>query len=288
MPPGAADGNLSGGSYQKWYDHKVHRNFDVCADDHCQRYQGLTRATNPAVQKAVDATWGQNLSFDGELCDARFSKCCGGIMERFSTCWADEDKPYLQPLPDTPGHLPPGLQEASDDSHAASGQPSSATPFCSRAGSALLNRIFSSCDVGTTDFYRWTETYGVERLSALIREKSGIDIGRLTALEPVEKGPSGRIFRLRVTGTEGSFEVGKELEIRRILSESHLKSSAFEAEFTPDGNVVFHGRGWGHGVGLCQIGAAVMADEGYSCREILSHYYPGAQLSDRGTPGEDR
>ncbi len=293
VPPGAADESLRGvghlWSYQKWYDHTEHRNFDVCADDHCQRYQGLTLATNPAVQKAVDATWGQILSFDGELCDARFSKCCGGIMERFSSCWADEDKPYLQPLPDTPGHISPADSQVPEDcSRTASGQPAAAAPFCSRAGSALLTRIFSSCDVGTADFYRWTETYGVERLSALIREKSGIDIGRLTALEPVEKGPSGRIFRLRVTGTAGSFEVGKELEIRRILSESHLKSSAFEAEFTPDGNVVFRGRGWGHGVGLCQIGAAVMADEGYSCREILSHYYPGAQLSESGAAEDVR
>lgn len=213
-------------------------------------------------------------------------------MERFSTCWADEDKPYLQPLPDTPGHLPPVEPDSSVGLRTASGQPaeagSAATPFCSRAGSALLSRIFSSCDVGTTDFYTWTETYGVERLSALIREKSGIDIGRLTALEALEKGPSGRICRLRITGTEGGFEVGKELEIRRLLSESHLKSSAFEAEFTPEGNVVFHGRGWGHGVGLCQIGAAVMAEEGYAYRDILSHYYPGAILSEPNvTAGDD-
>ncbi len=248
------------GSYTKWYDRSEHRNFDVCADDHCQRYQGLTRATNPAVQKAVDATWGQVLSYEGELCDARFSKCCGGMMERFATCWADGDKPYLRPLPDTPEHLPGG------------------TPFCSLAGESLLSRIFSSCDVGTADFYRWTEVYDIDRLSALICRKSGIDIGSLTALEAVETGPSGRICRLRIIGTKCSFTVGKELEIRRLLSESHLKSSAFEAEFTSDGRVILRGRGWGHGVGLCQIGAAVMAEQGYSCEDILRHYYPGTQV----------
>ncbi len=284
---GAADGSQRGlrnfGSYQKWYDHGEHLHFDVCADDHCQRYQGLTRATNPAVQKAVDATWGQVLTFDGELCDARFSKCCGGIMERFSTCWADEDKPYLQPLPDTPGHLPDGTPipgasgEVSADGHTPTpGTP--AAPFCSLADSSLLARVFNNYDRETTDFYRWTEVYDIERLSALVREKSGIDVGRLTALEALETGPSGRICRLRVVGTNGFFEVGKELEIRRLLSNSHLKSSAFEAEFTPDGRVVLRGRGWGHGVGLCQIGAAVMADKGYSCDEILRHYYPGARV----------
>ncbi len=298
VPLGAADESLRGvghlWSYQKWYDHTEHRNFDVCADDHCQRYQGLTRATNRAVQKAVDATWGQVLSFDGELCDARFSKCCGGIMERFSTCWADEDKPYLQPLPDTPGHLPEGspLQAHPSAGQPAHGSPApsaaAAVPFCSLAGPSLLSRIFSSCDVETTDFYRWTEAYDIERLSGIVRKKSGIDIGRLTALEAIERGPSGRIYRLRIVGTKTGFEVGKELEIRRLLSDSHLKSSAFVTEFTKDGRVVFHGRGWGHGVGLCQIGAAVMADEGYAYREILSHYYPGAQLSESGTAEDIR
>ena len=289
---GAADGSQRGlmdfGSYQKWYDHSEHLNFDVCADDHCQRYQGLTRATNPAVQKAVDSTWGQVLTFDGELCDARFSKCCGGIMERFSTCWADEDKPYLQPLPDTPGHLPEGtlIPEGSLPGTSGVGTATgrmisteqAAVPFCSLADNALLARVFNNYDRETTDFYRWTETYDTERLSAIVREKSGIDVGRLTALEPLEKGPSGRISKLRIVGTDGFFEVGKELEIRRLLSESHLKSSAFEAEFTPDGRVVLRGRGWGHGVGLCQIGAAVMADKGYSCSEILLHYYPGTHV----------
>lgn len=257
--------------YIRWYDRSDHRNFDVCADDHCQRYQGLTRATEISVQKAIDATWGQVLTFEGELCDARFSKCCGGTTELFSTCWAADDKAYLPALPDTPGHLPLDTANA-DDTIVA--------PFCSLADSPLLARVFNSYDRETTDFYRWTQVYELSELSALVREKSGVDIGELTALEPLAKGASGRIFRLRVVGTKNSFIVGKELEIRRILSPSHLRSSAFDAEFTSDGRVILRGLGWGHGVGLCQIGAAVMADRGYGYRAILEHYYPGTQISE--------
>ena len=257
--------------YIRWYDRSDHRNFDVCADDHCQRYQGLTRATEASVQKAIDATWGQVLTFGGELCDARFSKCCGGTTELFSTCWASDDKAYLPALPDTPGHLP--LDTANADGTIV-------VPFCSLADSPLLARVFNSYDRETTDFYRWTQVYELRELSALVREKSGVDIGELTALEPLAKGASGRIFRLRVVGTKNSFIVGKELEIRRILSPSHLRSSAFDAEFTSDGRVILRGLGWGHGVGLCQIGAAVMADRGYGYRAILEHYYPGTQVSE--------
>ena len=257
--------------YIRWYDRSDHRNFDVCADDHCQRYQGLTRATGTSVQKAIDATWGQVLTFEGELCDARFSKCCGGTTELFSTCWAADDKAYLPALPDTPGHLP--LDTANADGTIVA-------PFCSLADSPLLARVFNSYDRETTDFYRWTQVYELRELSALVREKSGVDIGELTALEPLAKGASGRIFRLRVVGTKNSFIVGKELEIRRILSPSHLRSSAFDAEFTSDGRVILRGLGWGHGVGLCQIGAAVMADRGYGYRAILEHYYPGTQVSE--------
>lgn len=257
--------------YIRWYDRSDHCNFDVCADDHCQRYQGLTRATETSVQKAIDATWGQVLTFEGELCDARFSKCCGGTTELFSTCWAADDKAYLPALPDTPEHLPLDTANADD---------TIVVPFCSLADSPLLARVFNSYDRETTDFYRWTQVYELRELSALVREKSGVDIGELTALEPLAKGASGRIFRLRVVGTKNSFIVGKELEIRRILSPSHLRSSAFDAEFTSDGRVILRGLGWGHGVGLCQIGAAVMADRGYGYRAILEHYYPGTQISE--------
>lgn len=255
--------------YVKWYGHGDHRNFDVCADDHCQRYQGLTSDVESVARKAVDATWGQVLTFGGELCDTRFSKCCGGVTELFQTCWADTDMPYLPALPDTPGHVPQDAGKGDD------------APFCSLADRSLLLRIFNGYDLETADFYRWEEEFSLAELSETVRRKSGIDVGELRALEALSRGPSGRISRLRVVGTEGSFIVGKELEIRRILSPSHLKSSAFDAEFTPDGRVVLRGRGWGHGVGLCQVGAAVMADRGYGYREILGHYYPGARITER-------
>lgn len=257
--------------YVKWYDHEDHSRFDVCADDHCQRYQGLTRATGKVVRKVVDSTWGQVLTHAGTLCDARFSKCCGGMMERFSTCWSDEDLPYLQPLADTPGHEPGG--------HC----------FCDTQDRAILSQVLNSYDRETPDFYRWTETYGRDKVSDLISSRSGVQIGRLMSLEPLQRGDSGRISRLAVIGSERTLVVGKELEIRRILSESHLKSSAFEVEYTDeDGRtagadwtrLVLHGKGWGHGAGLCQIGAAVMASQGYDYHSILAHYYPGAVLSD--------
>lgn len=243
----------------KWYDHDDHRNFDVCADDHCQRYQGLTRATGKTVRKVIDSTWGQVLTYKGELCDARFSKCCGGRMEAFSTCWEDKDYAYLQPLPDAPGHN----EEAGC--------------FCNTADKDILSQVLNNYDQETVDFYRWTEVYGRQELADLIGRKSGVRIGRLVGMEPLERGLSGRIWKLRIEGSEKTMIVGKELEIRRILSQNHLKSSAFDVEFTDD-KVILHGSGWGHGVGLCQIGAAVMASEGYTYRQILEHYYPGSEL----------
>ena len=243
----------------KWYDHDDHRNFDVCADDHCQRYQGLTRATGKTVRKVIDSTWGQVLTYKGELCDARFSKCCGGRMEAFSTCWEDKDYDYLQPLPDAPGHN----EEAGC--------------FCNTADKDILSQVLNNYDQETMDFYRWTEVYGRQELADLIERKSGVHIGRLVGMEPLERGLSGRIWKLRIEGSEKTMVVGKELEIRRILSESHLKSSAFDVEFTDD-KIILRGSGWGHGVGLCQIGAAVMASEGYTYRQILEHYYPGSEL----------
>ena len=244
-----------------WYGRSEHKNYTVCADDHCQRYQGLTKAVGENVRKAVDATWGEVLTSDGELCDARFSKCCGGVMERFSACWEDVDYPYLRALPDTPGHNP------------------NARPFCDTNDTEVLSQVLNGFDLETTDFFTWREEYDINELSSLISRKLGRSIGRLTGLVPLERGESGRIIRLEIQGTEESLVVGKELEIRRLLSESHLKSSAFDAEFTGDGKVILTGRGWGHGVGLCQIGAAVMASQGYSYEEILTHYYPGSEVS---------
>lgn len=262
------DGHIE---YVKWYDRDDHDLFDVCADDHCQRYQGLTRAVGQKVRKIIDATWGEVLKYDGKLCDARFSKCCGGRMERFSVCWDDKDYDYLQSLPDTPA------------------QQDGVRAFCDTSDKEILAKVLNNYDQETVDFYRWTEVYDREDLSALIEERSGISLGQVICLEPLERGQSGRIFKLKIVGAERTMVVGKELEIRRILSKSHLKSSAFEVEYhTEDGTkvdasedwakLVLKGAGWGHGVGLCQIGAAVMATEGYDYRQILNHYYPGAVL----------
>lgn len=257
--------------YTKWYDKDDHDLFDVCADDHCQRYQGLTRAIGSKVRKVIDATWGQVLKYDGKLCDARFSKCCGGRMEKFSVCWDDVDYDYLQPLPDTPGQV--------------EGQKA----FCDTSDPEILGKVLNNYDQETVDFYSWVVEYDRNGVSELIAERSGISIGMLKALEPLERGLSGRIHRLKIVGSDKTLIIGKELEIRRTLCKTHLKSSAFEVQYlSKDGALVMaddewstlrlSGSGWGHGVGLCQIGAAVMATEGYDYRQILEHYYPGTAL----------
>ena len=245
--------------YVKWYDHEDHRSFDVCADDHCQRYQGLTRATGSTVRKVIDATGGQVLTYKGALCDARFSKCCGGRMEIFSACWEDKDYEYLQPLMDTPDHAEDG------------------ECFCSTQDKEVLGQVLNGYDLETVDFYRWTVEYDRKVLGELIACRIGVDLGPIKQMDPMEKGPSGRIYKLRIEGEKGTMIVGKELEIRRILSESHLKSSAFDVHYDGE-KIVLHGAGWGHGVGLCQIGAAVMASKGYTYRQILEHYYPKSTI----------
>lgn len=232
-------------------DHKAgHEHFDVCADDHCQRYQGLTMAVGDDVCRAIDRTWGQVLEYGGDICDTRYSKCCGGRTELFSTCWEDMDLPYLQSVED---------------------------PFCDCENSSILSQVLNDYDLHTADFHDWTVQYTTDELSELVRTRTGIDFGTIVALEAVERGPSGRIKYLRITGTLREEVIGKELAVRKALSSSHLKSSAFEIEKSPDG-FVLRGRGWGHGVGLCQIGAAAMAAQGYDYRQILSHYYVGAEI----------
>lgn len=232
-------------------DHKAgHEHFDVCADDHCQRYQGLAMAVGDDVCRAIDRTWGQVLEYGGGICDTRYSKCCGGRTELFSTCWEDVDLPYLQSVED---------------------------PFCDCENSSILSQVLNDYDLHTADFHDWTVQYTTDELSELVRTRTGIDFGTIVALEAVERGPSGRIKYLRITGTLREEVIGKELAIRKALSSSHLKSSAFEIEKSPDG-FVLRGRGWGHGVGLCQIGAAAMAAQGYDYRQILSHYYVGAEI----------
>ena len=242
----------------RWYDREDHRLFDVCADDHCQRYQGLTRQTNPAAARAVAETRGEVLAYGGAICDTRFSKCCGGRTELFENCWEPVAHPYLTSVADNGG---------------ADGEPD----FCDTADGEVLRQVLNSYDRETPDFYRWEVSYTPAELSELLRRKTGIDFGTVEALEAVERGPSGRVVRLRVAGSKRSAVIGKELEIRRALSDSHLYSSAFEASME-NGRWVLRGRGWGHGVGLCQIGAAVMGAKGYDYRQILAHYFPNATL----------
>lgn len=263
-----------------WYDREDHTLFDVCADDHCQRYQGITRADNPAVEKAVRATAGEVLMYDGCICDARFSKCCGGISELFSTCWEDKDYTYLTPVRDLPinKQLLPDLTREAEAERWIRTAPDA---FCHTNDKHILGQILNAYDQETTDFYRWKVTYTQEELSTLVHERSGIDFGTVIDLIPIKRGPSGRLSLLRIIGTKRSLTIGKELEIRRILSTSHLFSSAFiiDKESTPESTIfTLIGAGWGHGVGLCQIGAAVMGEKGYSYQEILLHYYRGANI----------
>ena len=248
--------------YIKWFDHDDHTLFDVCADDHCQRYQGLTMAVGDTVRKAVDQTWGLVLTSEGKICDARFSKCCGGRMELFSTCWEDKDYPYLQPLPDTADCVEGG------------------DVFCDTKDEKILSQVLNDYDLETRDFYRWRTEYSRTEVSDIVRRRSGMDFGTIRDLVPVERGPSGRLKRLKVVGDKKTMIIGKELIIRRWLSDSHLKSSAFEVHWDGD-HLTLDGSGWGHGVGLCQIGAAVMAAKGYSFDRILLHYYPGSTLERR-------
>lgn len=243
--------------FVKWWDHDDHENFDVCADDHCQRYQGLTMAVGDNVRKAIDETWGQVLTYNGKICDCRFSKCCGGTMELFSTCWEDADYPYLRPDPDAPV--------------------GGGTEFCNTSDKQILGQVLNDYDLETQNFYRWEQRYTRDEVSELICRRSGIDFGQIIDLVPIERGPSYRLKLLKVVGSKKTMIIGKELVIRRYLSESHLYSSAFDVEWEGD-TLILKGRGWGHGVGFCQIGAAVMAYKGYDYKQILEHYYPGSTL----------
>jgi len=267
-----------------WYDRDNHERFDVCADDHCQRYQGITRQTTPAVAEAVAATRGVVLTdADGNLADARFSKCCGGVFEEFESCWQPHHYHYLEARSDSDNATEfPVLRDESNAREWILGNPDA---FCNVTDKAVLSQVLNNYDQETPDFYRWKVVYDKETLSRIVRERSGIDFGYITAMEALERGTSGRIIRLRITGTKRSMVIGKELEIRRTLSESHLYSSAFVAEMADkdaDGvpaTITLYGAGWGHGVGLCQIGAAAMGAQGYDYEHILRHYFPGADLT---------
>ncbi|WP_287677703.1 SpoIID/LytB domain-containing protein [Bacteroides sp.] len=265
----------------RWYDREDHKLFDVCADDHCQRYQGITKASNPSVAKAVKETEGMVLMYGDEICDARFSKCCGGVSETFDTCWEDKDYPYLQPVIDNSENK--DIPDLSIEENAEKWIRTTPAAFCNTHDEKVLKQILNNYDQETTDFYRWKVKYSQKEISELIHRKTGIEFGDIKDLIPMQRGKSGRISRLKIVGTLRTVTIGKELEIRRALSESHLFSSAFVVDKTEIAGSVpseftITGAGWGHGVGLCQIGAAMMGEKGYSYDKILLHYYRNAEI----------
>ena len=266
----------------RWYDREDHTIFDVCADDHCQRYQGITKETSPHVKEAVAATRGMILSYDGEICDARFYKSCGGVLEEFQYCWENTKKPYLIALRDSENEndFPDLTIEANADKWIRE----SPASYCNTNDKSILTQVLNDYDQETSDFYRWKVNYSQQELRTLIEDKTKMSFGDILDLVPLERGKSGRIWRLKIVGSKASFTIGKELEIRRVLSASHLYSSAFVVDkYDTDAQGVpqrfeLIGAGWGHGVGLCQIGAAVMGAKGYKYDEILLHYYRGAEI----------
>lgn len=268
----------------RWYDREDHTIFDVCADDHCQRYQGITKTTNPQVAEAVAATKGEVLMSEGEICDARFSKCCGGVTEEFQYCWENKSMPYLKAIRDVAGqNLQPDLTVEKNADEWIRTAPAS---FCNTADKRILTQVLNDYDRETADFYRWEVCYSQEELQKLVCEKLKIEFGNIIDLIPLERGKSGRISRLKIVGSNRNFTIGKELEIRRALSETHLYSSAFVVDKDCDEHGIptsfkLIGAGWGHGVGLCQIGAAVMGEKGYAYDKILLHYYHGAEIKKR-------
>lgn len=273
----------------RWYDRDDHLLFDVCADDHCQRYQGTGRITSPEATKAVEETVGEVLTYKRQICDARFSKCCGGITEHFENCWDATSHPYLQPVYDHSSSLDeekaPSLPiDLSIEENAQSWIRTAPEAFCNTSDPLILRQVLNHYDQSTHDFFRWKIIYSQDELAELIKRKSGYDFGKILDLVPLERGVSGRIVRLKIIGSKKTFIVGKELEIRRILSPSHLYSSAFVVDKAYDQENIpirftIRGAGWGHGVGLCQIGAAVMADSGYSYQQILKHYFRHARIT---------
>ncbi len=261
------------GEVLRWYDREDHVLFDVCADDHCQRYQGITKIVSERAEEAVRKTRGIVIAHQDEICDARYSKACGGITEDFDTAWEDKGVPYLRSVSDASvPHRPITTEE-----EASAWILSTPESYCRTRDERLLEEILPGFDRETKDFFRWRAEYSRTELEEILREKSGFDFGTLQEIRPLRRGPSGRISRLRIVGSKRNMVVGKELEIRRWLSRSHLYSSAFVVR-VEEGRWIFHGAGWGHGVGLCQIGAAVMASRGFSAEQILNHYFREVEI----------
>ena len=267
------------GEILAWQDVNDHHGFDVCADDHCQRYQGITRIISQNVRNAIDATRGLFLTRGDQICDARYYKCCGGQTDVFATAWEDASFPYLASISDHHKRY----ETLDTEDNVARWIRSSPPAYCNTTDQDILKQILPAFDLETLNFYRWRVEYSRGELEEILKEKSGIDFGTLQNLQPLGRGPSGRIYRLRIEGSRRTVIVGKELEIRRWLSPTHLLSSAFVTTLEREtsgalSRIVLEGGGWGHGVGLCQIGAAVMAVRGHKAENILAHYFTGATL----------
>ena len=271
--------------YIRWYDREEHANFDVCADDHCQRYQGITKVSTEVVDDAIHSTYGEFLVYDGKICDARFSKCCGGITERFENVWEPVSHLYLRSLVDN--ETIPLIYDIdlSKEEAAEKWIRTSVPAYCNTNNREVLAQVLNNYDQETHDFYRWQVVLTQEQISDLLFRKTGWDFGEILDLQPLERGSSGRLIRLKIVGSKLTKIIGKELFIRKALSESHLYSSAFVVDKVYDSEqekipskFILSGAGWGHGVGLCQIGAAMMADKGISYKDILTHYFPGTEL----------
>ena len=268
----------------RWYDREDHTRFDICADDHCQRYQGITRASTAIVRAAIEQTRGELLMYNRRICDARYSKSCGGVFEEFHNCWEEEDMPYLVKQRDSKTET--AIPDLTIEENAREWILSSPESFCNTTDKKVLSQVLNNYDQETVHFYRWEVKYSASQLSDLIRRRSGTDYGDILDLIPVERGTSGRLVKLKIVGSKMSRTIGKELEIRRSLSETHLYSSAIVVEKSGGSRdkpeeFILKGAGWGHGVGLCQIGAAVMGEKGFKYNEILTHYFPGASVEKR-------
>ncbi len=269
--------------YIRWYDREDHTLFDVCADDHCQRYQGITKAQKQNVKKAVHETFGKVLMYGNGICDARFSKCCGGVTELFENCWEPEKHPYLTKVVDNAEPDNGTKYNLTNEANTVDFINSAPKAFCNTNNKNILKQVLNDYDLLSKKFYRWQIEYSQKELNTLIKEKSGIDFGDIIDFIPVERGESGRLVKLKIIGTKKTLTVGKELEIRRWLSKSHLYSSAITIKpLNVKNNIpekfIIKGAGWGHGVGLCQIGAAVMGEKGYGYNEILAHYYKNSKI----------
>ncbi len=265
--------NITEGEVMRWYHREDHDLFDVCADDHCQRYQGITKIISKQAEEAVRKTRGMVISFQGQICDARYSKACGGLTEEFETAWNNKQVPYLGSISDASiPHQPIRTEE-----EASAWILSEPVAYCNTKDEGFLQKILPDFDRETKNFFRWRIEYSRTELEEILLKKSGFDFGTLREIVPLRRGPSGRISRLKIVGSKRSIVVGKELEIRRWLSRSHLYSGAFIVKVEGE-RFIFHGAGWGHGVGLCQIGAAVMATRGFSAEEILKHYFRGIEV----------